>query len=123
MSDTKQIKVIILHNKVQITNTGLHVIFHYKLKGNDGIFTKLEYALDRKDTEKIERLKEFLLMKVNSFIFKDMKIQHYKNDIYVITAGKWKLTVNINEAKREEIKRFLKFGVTRWRVNRRITVS
>ena len=125
MSDTtKQIKVIIIHNSVQITDTGKQIVFYFRLTRKDGSIDKFECFLDKTDKVKIEMLQNLLLMKVKSFIHNDMKIEHHKNNIFLISIGKQQITVTLNEDKRKEILRLIKNeSVKIWRVKRKISVG
>lgn len=69
-------------------DTGKHIIFYFRLTRKDGSIEYFEIALDKKDSKKIDSLRSLLLKKSNVFMLNDMKIAHYKNNIFLISIGK-----------------------------------
>ena len=71
-----------------MSDTGKQLVFYFRLTRKDGSIDKFEYALDKTDSKKIDSLRSLLLMERNVFLLNDMKIEHYKSNIFLMSTGK-----------------------------------
>lgn len=100
--NNKEKIVIICNNIFQVVGTEDKILFKFNLRDTNGGYLTPVYEL-KKNNIKINQFIQLMTLKAKSFNSGDLKIEHQKNDIFLVYVDKQKLTLPIDQKKRMEL--------------------